>query len=212
MASSQSLYARSIFLNCPYDAQYLSLLHAILFAIYECGFLARLPLLEVKSSDFRLTKIKRLIEESQWSIHDVSRVRVDSKTNLPRFNMPFELGMAVGATMFGTGTFNNKDYLLLAKNRRELSTTLSDYGALDASFHGNLEAQAIACVREYLKKRINADPPIPGHRVLLRRYRKFQRDLPNAARSVGISRTEIRSLRYLEDWLIIAEEWRKLNA
>jgi hypothetical protein len=33
----------------------------------------------------------------QYSFHDISRVELDSKRpRLPRFNMPFELGMAVG--------------------------------------------------------------------------------------------------------------------
>ena len=34
-------YDVSVFLNCPFDDGYRSLLHAALFAIQDCGFIAR---------------------------------------------------------------------------------------------------------------------------------------------------------------------------
>jgi len=53
--------------------------------------------LEVQdSSENRLKKILRIIGECQFAIHDISRTDLDKKHQLPRFNMPFELGLFMG--------------------------------------------------------------------------------------------------------------------
>ena len=47
----------------------------------------------------RFDKLSRLIRESGKSIHDLSRTDL-SAAGMPRFNMPFELGLYLGATRF----------------------------------------------------------------------------------------------------------------
>jgi hypothetical protein len=37
----ESRYEYSVFVNCPFDAEYRPLFHAIVFAIHDCGFAAR---------------------------------------------------------------------------------------------------------------------------------------------------------------------------
>ena len=92
-------FASSVFVNCPFDADYLPLLHAMLFAIHDCGFIARVAVEDIGSNEMRIEKIVRIISESCYSIHDISRVEV-SKSKLPRFNMPFECGLAMGAIRY----------------------------------------------------------------------------------------------------------------
>jgi hypothetical protein len=36
-------YSRSVFVNCPYDAEYLPMLQALVFTVHACEFVARLP-------------------------------------------------------------------------------------------------------------------------------------------------------------------------
>lgn len=86
---------RDVFINCPFDPQYRFLLHALLFAVHDCGFHARSALEIEDSGEVRVQKIIRLIGESSYAIHDISRIET------PRFNMPLELGLFLGAKAFG---------------------------------------------------------------------------------------------------------------
>jgi hypothetical protein len=43
-----------------------------------------------------------MIGECDYGIHDLSRVEVDAG-GIPRFNMPMELGLHLGARLFGSG-------------------------------------------------------------------------------------------------------------
>ena len=84
-----------VFINCPFDQQYQPLLRAILFAVHDCGFRARSALEVEDSGEVRVQRILRIIGDSPYGIHDISRV------DTPRFNMPLELGLFLGAKSFG---------------------------------------------------------------------------------------------------------------
>lgn len=44
----------------------------------------------------RLDRIFTLIQQCRYSVHDISRIQLDAgPPRAPRFNMPFELGLAV---------------------------------------------------------------------------------------------------------------------
>jgi hypothetical protein len=94
-------HERDVFINCPFDAKYRPLLRGLLFAVHDCGFRARSALEVEDSGEVRVQKIVRIIAESPFGIHDISRVEADPRTNLPRFNMPLELGLFLGAKAFG---------------------------------------------------------------------------------------------------------------
>jgi hypothetical protein len=89
-----------VFINCPFDEEYAPILRAIVFCIYRCGFIPTTALNEDNALDNRLQKIERCIEKCRYGIHDISRTELNTN-NLPRFNMPFELGMFFGAKRFG---------------------------------------------------------------------------------------------------------------
>jgi hypothetical protein len=85
----------SVFLNIPYDAKFENLLLAYIAAISAFGFAPRATL-EIPFGQRRLDRILELIRESQYSIHDLSRVQLDRVSPpTPRFNMPFELGLTI---------------------------------------------------------------------------------------------------------------------
>src|SRR5436305_10229200 len=106
---------RHVFINCPFDTKYRPLMRALLFAVHDCGFRARSALEVEDSGEVRVQKILRIISESPLGIHDISRVEPDRFTSLPRFNMPSELGLFLGAKAFGGPDQQAKRCLVLVR-------------------------------------------------------------------------------------------------
>lgn len=87
--------AESVFLNIPYDSAFERLFLAYIAAVSAFGFTPRATL-EIPFSRRRLDRIVALILQSEYSVHDLSRVQLDRNSpRTPRFNMPFELGLTV---------------------------------------------------------------------------------------------------------------------
>jgi hypothetical protein len=59
--SGQSLYQRSVFINCPFDGEYVPIFRAIIFTVFACGFEPRSTLEHEDASQVRIEKIYRLI-------------------------------------------------------------------------------------------------------------------------------------------------------
>src|SRR5580698_2134393 len=91
-----SLNNRTVFINCPFDATYRKIFDAIVFSVCALGFEPRCALDQDSSTEERLTKILNLIECCPFCIHDLSYMKIDPRTRLPRHNMPFELGLFLG--------------------------------------------------------------------------------------------------------------------
>jgi hypothetical protein len=106
-------YAINVFVNCPFDSAYRRMFRAIVFAVIHCGFRARCALEIDDSAEVRIDKIFKIVEECRYGIHDLSRTELDSRTRLPRFNMPLELGMFLGAKRFGVSLQRKKRCLVL---------------------------------------------------------------------------------------------------
>ena len=205
-------YNRSVFVNCPFDEQYKPLLHATLFAIHDCGFVARIATEDVGGREARLAKICRLITQSRWSIHDLSRVQASGRTKLPRFNMPFECGLAYGAMTFGPQGQARRDMLVMTAVPFQDKATLSDLSGIDPSYHENSIPKLIAAVRRFLAAKSQAGT-VRGAAAISRRLLNFEHRLPQAVRAVAnsVSYREIKSFDYLNDWLHLATSWMIAN-
>jgi hypothetical protein len=101
----------SVFLNCPFDDDYLPLLRPILFFILDLGLQPRIALERLDSGRPRLEKIIALIGESKYAIHDLSRLQAKEAGEYYRLNMPFELGLDVGCRLFREGRWVDKKCL-----------------------------------------------------------------------------------------------------
>ena len=112
-------YDDRVFLNVPFDSRYQKLFAALVFAVHDCGFVARRALEIDDSGEPRLGKILKLIAQCGFGVHDLSRTTCDRATGLPRFNMPFELGLFLGAKHFGAAQQHEKSTLILEE--RELT-------------------------------------------------------------------------------------------
>lgn len=77
------------------------------------GFRPRCAEDESNAGKGRIEKIQDLIAECKYSIHDISRVDLDPLNNLPRFNMPLELGLDLGCKRYGTSYHQEKVFLVL---------------------------------------------------------------------------------------------------
>jgi len=93
-------YDRNVFINCPFDDKYFELLQTLVFTIIYYGFKPRISLKNSDSGQPRLEKIVQLIYDSQYSIHDLSRLQSKSANENYRLNMPFELGIDYGLRKF----------------------------------------------------------------------------------------------------------------
>ena len=102
-------YHDNVFINCPFDSAYKPLFDAIVFAVHDCGFVARCALEEGDASQVRIDKIYNIIEDCRYGIHDISRTELDEVSGLPRFNMPLELGIFLGAKRFGVEDQDNPE-------------------------------------------------------------------------------------------------------
>jgi hypothetical protein len=110
-------YEDSVFLNVPFDRRYSRLSEAIIFAVHDCGFVARSALEVEDSGQARVEKILSIIQESKFGIHDISRAGTDRNTKLARFNMPLELGFFLGAKRYGSERDHDKRCLILDRDR-----------------------------------------------------------------------------------------------
>lgn len=138
------------FLNVPYDADYESLYLAFIAGL--CGFgLTPRATLEIPGGERRLERIIRLVRQCRYSFHDLSRVELDRRPPAtPRFNMPFELGLAIG---LGRRPGRTSEFFLFETVKHRLAKSLSDMNGTDPHIHGGqprrlLNALANALVRE----------------------------------------------------------------
>ena len=85
----------SAFLNIPYDQRYENLYLAFIAGLCAFGLRPRATI-EIPGAKRRLERIIELIRGCRYSFHDLSRIQLDRHPPAtPRFNMPFELGLAV---------------------------------------------------------------------------------------------------------------------
>ncbi len=206
-------YDVSVFLNCPFDEGYRPLLHAALFAIQDCGFIARTALEDVGSGETRLDKILRIIDGSRYSIHDISRVEPGADNPLPRFNMPFECGLSFGAAAFNhPARAKGRDLLLLTGEPFQDKRTLSDLAGQDAKYHGGSANELIKAVRSFLAAKAKTVLPpetsIRGHTDIVDRFGRFKTEVETLAKQQRLRLDEINSFDYVPDWLALAVRWQ----
>ena len=76
----------------PFDHQYSPLYLAAIAGLCGLGLRPR-AVIEIPGAQRRLERIRELMERCRYSFHDLSRVELSR--GVPRFNMPFELGLSV---------------------------------------------------------------------------------------------------------------------
>jgi len=175
-------YDNSVFLNCHFDPMSRPLFEAVTFAVYDCGFFPRCALEVEDSSQVRIEKINGIIRRCRLAVHDISRTQLDPDTRLPRFNMPFEFGIFVGAKTFGTKEQRRKACLVFDRERYRYQAFLSDIAGQDIRGHGRSVSVAIHQLRDFLSTHCTRSILLPGGDALITRYRMFRRALTASCR------------------------------
>lgn len=172
-------YEDCVFLNVPFDPRYESFIRALVFTVHDCGLVARCAREIDDSGQVRFEKICVLMSESQFGIHDLSRTGLDSRFRLPRFNMPLELGLFLGAQRFGEGKQKGKRCLILDREENRYQKFCSDISGQDIRPHHNRLEDLVKSVRNWLSNQLlRRGIQVPGGAVLFERYRSFCRALP----------------------------------
>ena len=192
----------SVFINCPFTADYRELLEATIFTVLACGLRPRSALEASDGGDSRLEKIVRLIRESRFSIHDISMVDLDDISGLPRFNMPFELGIVVGCKKLGGQPHASKSLLILESVKYTYQKCLSDISGQDAHAHGHDPMRLIQIVRDWLRTESQRNS-LPGGKAIGKLFALFSADLPGISADGGLDRDE---LPYV-DFIGFAQAW-----
>ena len=118
-------FENNVFINCPFDKEYTPLLRSLTFTLL---YLELEPNLSqtLSSSSIRIDQIKNHIKNCKFSIHDLSRSKPIKQDELPRFNMPFELGLDIGAIEYGGKKLKTKKTLILETERYHYQKVLAD--------------------------------------------------------------------------------------
>ena len=124
--------ATDCFVNLPYDTKSEPLFLAYVAGL--CGFgLTPRATLEIPGSQRRLERIFELVLNCPYSIHDLSRVQIDhSSPPTPRFNMPFELGLAVAMQKWKQP---KHDWYVFEERRHRIAKSLSDLNGTEVYIH-----------------------------------------------------------------------------
>jgi hypothetical protein len=197
-------YDHNVFINCPFDSQYQPLFRAIIFAIADCGFDARCSLEVEDSGEVRVNKIIKIIKGCGLCIHDISRIELNPQ-GLPRFNMPYELGLFIGCAVFGSRPHKNKKALILDRERHRYAKFISDIAGQDIQEHVNDPSQAIKKVRNWLANHSKA-AHIPGGETVVRRFREFTLELPEIRAVLQLTEADLSNYvdyyNCLTQWLV----------
>lgn len=173
---------KKVFINCPFDQQYFPILKAILFTNLCLGLE---PLISetTNSGESRFRNIRRFIQNSSFSIHDLSRIEPLGKDNLPRMNMPFELGLDFGAKYFNK-SLAKKKFLILEAERFRYQKVISDLSGHDIGRHNNEPVEAIKAVRNWLSSYVKGR--IPTYKVIWSAYQNFKFEYDETLKSENI--------------------------
>jgi len=164
----------SVFLNIPYDKEFEDLYVAYIVGLTQLGLRVNATL--AVPNQGRLEAIIGLIDESNFSIHDLSRIK--SSKGIPRFNMPLELGLALYRSH--ATKRRHRVYVFESKPYRTQKST-SDINGIDPQIHHGTARGVMAGLRNILRQ--------PGDVTtvpeMLISFRAVQRKLPELRLNAG---------------------------
>jgi hypothetical protein len=198
--------AQSVFINCPFDVEYQPLFRAVVFAVQDCGFLPRSALERDDGSEVRIDKLRRIIGESAFGVHDISRTEPDAGTGLPRFNMPLELGIFLGAKYYGDDEQTRKACVIFDRDRYRYQAFCSDLAGHDIRSHTGAESEVIRGVRDAARTWVPGRV-LPGASAIFERYCRFVESLPILADRIALHPDEIT----FGDLSALVTEWLRSN-
>jgi len=204
--NSNNDFSKNVFINCPFDEQYIPLLKSILFTIIYLGFTPRIALERSDSGEARINKIIDLIKASKFSIHDLSRIKASKKSEYFRLNMSFELGVDIGCRIFKDGQAKDKKCLILEKERYRYQKALSDLSNSDIKSHDNEPEEVIRQIRDWFV--VNELERADSGTIIWDSFNKFMADFYLKREKEGFQEKDIQRMpipefiRFINEWII----------
>jgi len=205
VAKRRDAFSRNIFVNCPYDSEYLPLLRPLLFTIVYVGFVPRIASERSDSGENRIDKICALIRECQYSIHDLSRLRASQVGEFSRMNMPFELGIEYGRRVFGSRALSTKKSLVLEKEQHEFQKAISDLSGIDIKRHDNEPSEVVRAVRDWFVETIGLRRVHSASRIWYH-FADFASDFYDQRRTDGYSDEDL-NMMPIPEYIDFIREW-----
>jgi len=170
--------ARAVFLNLPYDRQFVPLYLAYITGVCSFRLIPRVAL-ELPGGARRLDRIVELILGCRYSFHDLSRVELDvRRPRTPRMNMPFELGLTVMASYRNP---KQHTWCVFEQDYRRVLKSLGDLAGSDVYGHGG---KPKGVLREIANALVVEDRQLEM-RQLLAVYRDVKTVLPDILKKRG---------------------------
>ena len=180
--SQTTVDQNAVFLNIPYDEAFTHLYVAYIVGLVDHGLTPRAAL-ENRTGEARLLYIFELIKSCRHSIHDLSRTEVDPNNPIPRFNMPFELGLSVAWAKMGIPAASPSEHSFYAFESQSYrgQRTTSDMAPFDFRNHGGKPEGVFAELCNIFTRK-DRDPEVP---TMIRHYEIVMGWLPEIKRKTG---------------------------
>lgn len=149
----------------------------MVYAVVRSGYRARSALETDNAADNRLEKICGIIAECKLGIHDISRTEANGTPALPRFNMPLELGLFLGARRFGNAEQKQKVCIVFDRKPHRFRRFISDIAGQDIHSHEGRVPILIKELAAWLRSQ-STNRPVPGGVAIAAEYRSFGKALP----------------------------------
>jgi len=176
--SAPSVREDYVFLNLPYDTAFERLYLAYIVGISAFRLFPHTTL-EIPESTRRLDRIQGLLHECRYSIHDLSRVQVSrTAPRAPRFNMPFELGLAVSWSSLNRG---HHSWFVCDSVPYRILKSMSDLGGTDINIHeGTVQGVMRELCNMFVRRSVRPDVT-----HLMKTYREVRSRLATIRRRTG---------------------------
>lgn len=194
-------YDRNVFINCAFDGTFLNIFRAIVYTIHDCGFIARCALETGNGEGVRIDKIVKIIQDCRYGIHDLSCVEITDDSPLPRYNMPYELGIFMGCKYYGESYHKKKNFLVLDSEPHRYKRMISDLAGYDFPAHMNDVLITVGLVRDWLSEA--ASKKLPGTIYYKERYQRFMEVLPLLCQSM---KADVNTLGF-KDYYALVSVW-----
>ncbi len=156
--------SKSVFINCPFDAEYEPLFRTLILACAASGFTPRSALESGSVATPRLDRILDSLFSSKYSIHDLSRCRGEGESSLARFNMPLELGMAMARHHLSPA---DHDWAVFVPAESPYQRYVSDLAGIDPLRHDGTPATVMRRAMSWLAMRPDAVAGTPSPNQVL---------------------------------------------
>jgi len=193
---------QSAFLNIPYDDRYKNLYFAFIAGLCAFGLKPRAAL-EIADGERRLDRIFGLMTTCRYSFHDLSRVQLGrTAPRVPRFNMPFELGLLLGWQKTSKARHT---WVVFESVPRRLPKSLSDLDGTDPLIHNGTVRGVFRELSNALVKSVNK----PELHHMNKIYRQIKTASPLIMSSAGSQ--SLFGARVFTRLVVLATEYAELT-